>query len=110
MMICLMKLLNLLLKDINMPKIIKIKKLLGTLSSGNRVFIEAVRIDSGIAGQKIYIQAAIHGWEIAGITVCRQLIRFLSKNLQQGVVTIVPVPTLGGWMPKSATSRLVILI
>lgn len=91
MMICLMKLLNLLLKDINMPKVIKIKKLLGTLSSGNRVFVEAVRIDSGIAGQKIYIQAALHGWEIAGITVCWQLIKYFSKNLQKGIMTIVPI-------------------
>jgi len=74
-----------------MPKITKIKKLLGILSSGNQVFLEAVKISSGKPGQKIYIQAALHGWEIAGISVCWQLIKFFSKNLQQGMMTIVPV-------------------
>lgn len=74
-----------------MPKITKIKKSLGTLSSGNEVFIEAVQINSGQPGPRIYIQAAIHGWETVGIMVCWQLIKFFSKNLLQGIITIVPI-------------------
>lgn len=74
-----------------MLKITKIKQLLGTLSSGNKVLVEAVQIDSGRPGKKIYLQAAVHGWETAGITVCWKIIKYFSKNLQQGMLTVVPV-------------------
>lgn len=67
------------------------KKLkLGGLSSGHSIYIDTYHIRSENKGLKVYIQAGIHGPEIAGIPLVWKLKDFLSKNLIAGEVLLVP--------------------
>lgn len=64
------------------------------LASGDRLSLQVYRFVGAKSGKKVYIQANLHGAEIAGNAVIYQLIEFF-KNLQTtalvGEVWLVPV-------------------
>lgn len=63
---------------------------IGVSTSGSIKYIDIYTITSPYKGLSVYIQANIHGPEIAGIPVALELVKYLKKNLKSGCVTIIP--------------------
>lgn len=63
---------------------------IGEFPTGEVVQLYVTTIDSEIPGPTTYIQANIHGPEIAGTPVVQELIKKLPKLLQNGKVMLVP--------------------
>jgi predicted deacylase len=67
---------------------------LQTLASGDRLYLQVYKFSGQNLGKKVYIQANLHGAEIAGNAVIYQLIDFLSnldKSQVNGEIWLVPV-------------------
>ena len=61
-----------------------------TMASGDKLTIPVWKFSGEQPGYKVYIQANIHGPEIAGIGACRELINVLMKEEICGSVVVVP--------------------
>ena len=73
-----------------MNKLTHKKGFVGECASGAKKYIDVYTVSSDIQGEQYYIQANLHGPEIAGIPVVFALIAYLKRNLLKGAVTLVP--------------------
>jgi len=76
------------------------KKPIQTLATGRSHSLNVHTITGDTTGPHVYIQASVHGSELQGNLVIRELINYAKTNILKGMITLVPMAN-----PKASENK-----
>lgn len=74
---------------------------IGELADSSPLNLPIVTIAGKQDGPTFHIQAAVHGDELTGVEVCREVIRRLNPETLRGTVVAVPVTNVAAYLTRS---------